>query len=283
MCTIEWWTDQELGTTGVTTLEVPLKPSALGLNRKVKGKVVVKLQLAYFAEHVNNSLELQKFCPDVPCDEKIVDKIKCAFAADVPREGLEDLPSVVLTPGIAFLLDNYVYCYGVGGTGGVQNDFMYNVIKEVIPSQKRKGTVVVKLIGGRNIVLGDMNETGTLVGFLTSMAGKGEDGLGADGRPVGFGTNDDDIKSCQITFKIWCEETGQGRMMSTYTNVTFEEIKNKALAAAGLAGATDEYRLFASPPAFRSKYCNDLAYDPKDKVAKALRSKTINVKKNKKQ
>ena len=90
---------------------------------------------------------------------------------------------------------------------------------------------------------------------------------------------DEKFKDMPITFKIWCEETGQGQVMSTYTNVTFEEIKNKALAAAGLAGATDEYRLFASPPAFRSKYCNDLAYDPKDKVAKALRSKTINVKK----
>ena len=275
MCSIEWWKNQDLSTNGEATMEIDLKPSALAINRKVKGKVVVKLQLAYFAEPVNSIPELVKFCPDVPPCEKINEKMKCGFYVDASQDELENLPALTLVPGVAFLLENYVYLYGVSGEGPERYDFMYDVVKDVIQSNKRKDSVVIKFVGGNNLVLGDINETATLVGFLRSKSGKNDDGLGVDGRPIAF---IDDSKSCQITFKIWCEEKKEGRMMSTYTNVSFEEIKNKALAAFGMAGAVEEYRLFASPPAARVKYCNDLPYHPKDKVSKAIRSKSINVK-----
>lgn len=274
MVEIEWWKDAELSSNGETTLTIDLKPSLLSLNRRVKGKLVVKLQLGHFAEHANSIPELSKFCPDVPPCEKINEKMKCGFYVDAVQEELEDLPKLTLIPGVAFLLENYVYCYGVSGEGPQRFDFMYDIVKEVIPSNKRKGCVVIKFIGDRNLVLGDINETATLVGFLRSKSGKNDDGLGVDGRPIAF---IDDSKSCQITFKIWCEEKNEGKMMSTYTNLSFEEIKNKAIAAAGLVGSAGEYRLFASPQAARVKYTNDLPYNPRDKISKAIRSKSINV------
>lgn len=86
------------------------------------------------------------------------------------------------------------------------------------------------------------------------------------------------IKESQIMFNVWCEETGKGEVISTSAKTTFAEISKMAAAIGGLnVMKLDEYRLFGSPTAFRNRYCNDLPYDPKEKVGKALNAKTINV------
>lgn len=87
----------------------------------------------------------------------------------------------------------------------------------------------------------------------------------------------DVISESQITFNIWCMEKGEYQAITTSTKNTFEDVTRIAVIATDLVGSECDYRLFASPPAFRNKYCNDLPYNPKDKLYKAIRSKSVNV------
>lgn len=90
----------------------------------------------------------------------------------------------------------------------------------------------------------------------------------------------DFVSDSQITFNVWCEETGTNQIISSSIKTTFGEITNMVIAMTGLSNPQGEkYKLFASPPAFRNRYCNDLPYRNKEKVKKALNAKTINVNK----